>query len=219
MMSSSEILGFPIWDCYDRIYLLEKKYRLSAGSVKSLGLFLDLVTAAAKAHDTRWLIRDRETIRMLVRLRPVLALTHVIQKSEHDEVIRLAIWLRGRCGGSIGSSLVAAHTKSESPRIRRAAARCLLRMHAWQHLTKMFEDSDEYVRRLANQLPLSRSFEERLEDFATGVQHRPVAHGTTRLLVSPDVTIEKPIPPRPREFFRRLLLRIRRSVRLSRALP
>ena len=50
MMSSSEILGFPIWDCYDRIYLLEKKYRLSAGSVKSLGLFLDLVASSAKAR-------------------------------------------------------------------------------------------------------------------------------------------------------------------------
>ena len=219
MMTSSEILGFPIRYSDDHFYLLGKKYRLSPGSVRSLGLFLDLVASAAKAQDTNWLIHHRGTIRTLEQLRPVIALTRVIKRSDHDEVVRLAIWLRGRCGGSIGSRIVAAHSQSESSCIRRATARCLHRMHAWQYLTKMFEDSDENVRRLANQLPLSRSFKERLEDFTTRVQHRPVSHGPTKLLVSPDVTIERSNPPRPREFFRRLLLRIRRSVRLSRALP
>ena len=49
MMTSSEILGFPIRYSDDHFYLLGKKYRLSPGSVRSLGLFLDLVASAAKA--------------------------------------------------------------------------------------------------------------------------------------------------------------------------
>ena len=69
MMTSSEILGFPIRYSGDYFYLLGKKYRLSPGSVRSLGLFLDLVASAAKAQDTCLLYtspspRDRQKSRM-----------------------------------------------------------------------------------------------------------------------------------------------------------
>ena len=86
MMTSSEILGFPIRYSDDHSYLLgkRKKYRLSPGSVRSLGLFLDLVASSAKAQDTNWLNHHRETIRTLEQLRPVIALTRVIKRSDHD---------------------------------------------------------------------------------------------------------------------------------------
>ena len=74
MMTSSEILGFPIRYSDDYFYLLGKKYRLSPGSVRSLGLFLDLVASSAKAQDTNWLIHHRETIRTLEQL---LSLIHI----------------------------------------------------------------------------------------------------------------------------------------------
>ncbi len=216
-MTRSDILGFPSDDW--SFYMLGKKYRLGSDATKSIALFLEIVLSATKARDSTWLIRHREKIKALERRGAVVELTRVVKCSKHDEVVRLAIWLRGRCGGSFGGSVVAAHCNSDSLRTRRAVARCLQRMCAWRYLSTMLEDPDENVRHFANQLPSRRSFEERLSVFAGRVRRRPLSHRTSDLLISPDVELSDPTPPRPGDFFRRLLLRIRRRVRHSGSAP
>lgn len=212
-MSASQILGFRLNNT--PFYFLGKKYRLSSAAIKSLKLFLDIVCAATTAQDAGWLIPHRETIRTLQRVSPPVGLMRVIAKSNYDEVVRLAIWIRGRSGSSFGSSVVAWHCKSDSPKIRHVTARCLQRMHAWQYLHTMLDDPEERVRSFAERLslmPVRRTFEQRLESFTDRVQRRTVDRRPMELMMDPSVKFDGSKLPRPPEFFRRLLLRIRRHV-------
>jgi hypothetical protein len=84
------------------------------------------------------------------------------------ELNRLAIWLLGRSGGTLGATAVIQFYRHPDVRIRRDVARALKRMRAWNELRQMAAiDSDPQVRRLATP-PKQKEFATRLAALTAG---------------------------------------------------
>ena len=102
-------------------------------------------------------------------------------KEPFPELNRLAIWLLGRSGGTLGASSVIEFYRHPDVRMRREVARALVRMRAWVELAHLATiDSDSQVRRLA-----------------TPSQEKEVCHSTCRLdrpghYPSPSIGVARP---------------------------
>lgn len=164
--------------------------------------------AARKADRLDWMLPQRHLIREITSLKARIFLSYVIQTTPDADVLRLALWLRGRCGGYAGSATVARLIPLGDPKIRKEVARCLRRLSAWAALRQMAtHDPDPRIRALASQ-PASRPFERRQERYLESVATLKATAEPTELMISPQVDITKAKPPREGWFIRQILMRI-----------
>lgn len=205
------IFGFSVRFGY-RFRIGDRRFSLGSEGVRALELLAELNAKSATAAGLDWLLPLRGTIREIERLNSRAALTLVILRAPTAHLRRLAIWLRGRSGGYLGTSNVARHGADPDPAVRKEVARCLNRMSAWADLRQMERcDPDARVRRFAAQ-KLHQSYEIRLRSFSSHVVPRKVSPEETPLLVADDVDVRAGRPPKPDWMIRMILERIHRLV-------
>jgi hypothetical protein len=205
------LVGFPVQGGY-RYKIGDRRFRLYAADLLVLWQLGHIYEQCAMREGQHWAVHSRKQIRMLesARARPVLSL--VIRKTK-DPVLRiLAIWLRGRCGGTLGTSLLAESSHHHDDQPRKETARALKRMSAWHLLRSMAAmDVNPRIRRMAVVAPPA-SFKERPSSFIGKCETRPIPDLARTLFVSPELNITQGKPPRSRALIRKILERIRQIV-------
>lgn len=211
--------GFPARRGY-QFRLHGQGYFVGKASMRTLRLLADIYRACATADDGAWPFRLRPLIRQVQLLEATPVLCLVIERTADPTLRILAIWLRGRCGGSLGtSSLARFATAGESPsrspeddRTRREVARALKRMGAWTPLREMAEhDTDPRIRRIATAQP-ARPYRQRLAEYTQRVSRVSAATGQQPLVVAPDLDLSQGWPPKSRSVIRATLEQIHRLV-------
>ena len=195
-------------------------YFIGKASMRTLKLLADIYGAWASADDGTWPFRLRPLIRQVQALDATPVRCLVVERTTDPTLRIMAIWLRGRCGGSLGtSSLAKFATAGESPsrspeddRTRREVARALKRMGAWAPLREMAEhDPDPRIRRIATAQP-ARPYRQRLAEYTRRVSRVSAATGKQPLVVAPDLDLSQGRPPKSQSIIRAILEHIHRLV-------
>ena len=207
-----DMFGIPLEIGY-RFRLNGKRYQITQEGVATLQLLLSLHARARNASDHNWAIRARALIEKIEYYGDTPTLTLVATRARHSTIRDLAIWLRGRCGGRIGSRAIAEFASDPNFSTRKEVVRALKRMADWPTIRSMAEnDPSPRIRRLATCQP-ARPIKQRVEDFSKHVQpQRTRPPSKMRLFVWPDADLTEQTPPRSASFFRVILQRIARLV-------
>lgn len=202
--------GFPARREY-RFRLNGRRYRVGPSGIRTLRLLSEL-TEIHSSSEQRSASRRRDRIRAseMFLSRSVLCL--VIDRTDDRWLRLLAIWLRGRVGGSLGTAVVARFATHPDDQTRKEVARALRRMSAWAHLRDMAEnDSCARIRRLATTRP-AQSYHSRLSRYCNHIPLTAVESLGHRLFVSPDLDIREGRRPKSRFRIRLILKRIQQIV-------
>ena len=125
----SRMCGFPVYE--GRGFSFQgHRYRINSVGCNILKFLFELAQAGDRCdHKRTWLLRYRADFREMLRIRPTALLSYLCQQTTHEGLRCLAVWLRGRCGGTLGTVAIAVHRKSPSWKVRKEVARTLQRMH------------------------------------------------------------------------------------------
>lgn len=212
MSPISKLAGFPV-EAGSKIYVNGQRYRVGYPGVKAIELAVQLLD-----HRTRFqsLLGFRSAIRKCESESCRAALSHLIERTPSHDLRIIALWLRGRCGGYVGSQMIAKLAESEEERVRFLAAKAMQKMGVWATLANMANnDPSERVRRIA--APRSpRKFRERLSNFSVNVESIPHTAKQRELFWSSEIDVRNPVRSKSLEFIRRVLLRIKSAVRSRR---
>ncbi|MEZ6119652.1 MAG: hypothetical protein R3C28_24225 [Pirellulaceae bacterium] len=161
-----------------------------------------------------WALSFRDRIRKLPYRGSAAVLCHIITTATDEQSQRLAVWLRGHCGGTLGTREVVQACRVSRDGIRKELVRTLKRTSAWSDL-RFFaaNDSNARIRRLAA-TGKTRLFDERLDAFAhnqTALPH-PMKRRTS-LFVDRSVTLFCAFTGKSDAMIRVLLQRIQAAVR------
>jgi len=191
-----------------------KKYRLGTNGMRTLEVLEKIVEARPRAtYDPGWLMRFREQVRDIEWDGQRAALTYVVLVTRDPAVRRLAIWLRGRCGGTLGTRVISRFAFAPDMLLRKDATRALKRMHAWSTLREVAQfDSVPRIRRMARQSP-PKPYTSRLSSFLGNVTPRKQSCGDVRLKIAESVDFSSGRPPKSSWWIRIMLERIRSLVR------
>lgn len=221
---SSSVLGMRhVWiDSYYRLLVPgSRPVSVGVNGVKLLRL-LASVCAQQSTKNKFWAIRSRPTIRR-IRTKDLncqkgvrRALKVVIEQTHSDEVRRIAIWLRGRGGGSVGTEAIGQFRRHPDVRMRKVVTKALQRMHAWHLLREIAEtDPDLQIRKLAVQKP-TEEYSTRLNQFLKNVEHTSYGERstttTTPLNIAKSVKLKVTNLPKSVELIRYYLKRIRHTL-------
>jgi hypothetical protein len=187
------------------------KYRVGTHgwqTLKKLKLLQDQCTTS----DIKWSLSARPIIRDIRILNASATLNLVIQSTK-DPVLRiLAIWMRGKCRGTLGTQVVAQFANHPDFFTRKEVARALKRMSAWQELATMQStDPDERIRRIASPHP-GRPIVSRIAKYMRHVPRSEVVSSRKLLFLAKSVNTHEIKPPKPISVIRAILDRIRRLV-------
>lgn len=211
MRNLSHFYGFPVKDAC-RFTLGGRRYRVGANGTRSLELLSMIYDRCCSSADRSWSIGARPLIRKVQAWNERAVLNLVVERTR-DPILRvLAIWLRGRCRGSIGTATLVKFADHPDFHTRKETARALQRMSAWRTLAVMAEaDPSERIRRLATSTP-ARPFTKRIADFKRHLARIPVPAKRKTLYVAPQLDIGHGTPPKSPALIRAILERIRRLV-------
>jgi len=189
-------------------------YCLMKADIEALGLLAKIRSAWPTAANVYWLLPFRDVVRQC-RGGTMFAFA---AKQTRDPATRcLAVWLRGRRGGKLGSPTIAALYRGGDATLRKAVVRALQRMHAWSALRRIEACEPELrIRRLARQKK-PRAYTSRMTQFIERVTPCKSFAGETTLYEREGLELDAGLQPRPQSFFRIILERIRRLVRGERA--
>ncbi|MCA9197076.1 MAG: hypothetical protein KDA87_06030 [Planctomycetales bacterium] len=180
---------------------------------QTLRLLNDMRTGITQ-DSVGWALSFRQRIRQLPHRGAAAVLCYVIATSTDQQTKRLAVWLRGHCGGTLGTREVVQACRESSDQIRKELVRTLQRTSAWSDLRCFAEnDSSPRIRRLAAERK-TRMFGERLDTFA---EKQPVLpHDTKRqipLFVDRSVSLFRAVTGKSEAMIRGILQRIQDAVR------
>ena len=189
-----------------------RRYCVGSSGKRTLKLLTEFYGTATACADPSWPFPLREKIRQVQALNWRSVLSYVVQLT-HDPTLRLlAIWLRGRCGGSLGTSSLARFAAHRDDQTRKEVARALKRMGAWVQLREIADnDTSERIRRMATMQPL-RPYRDRLADFSNRLPRLEVTSVKRPLFLSPELDVRQGRPPKSRSVIRMILERIHRLV-------
>jgi len=187
------------------------RFRIGAAGVRAIALAQAMLALAEANHSLHSL---RGEIRHVRRTHCRAALTHLIEMTPQTPRLRLiAIWLRGQCGGYLGTELLAKLSTDEDEAIRAKVAGALQRMSGWSVLEGMARhDPSPRIRRIASQR-MPCGFQSRLRRFTDHTPALPFKAAETPLYLSPRFEISRAAQPKSIEFIRHVLERIRALVR------
>ncbi len=190
-------------------YHLEGKRYIAGYDEVRVGKLLGIMaTKSQKTGDIGWLLPLRPLIREIDSLRTRTFLSYVISTASDSGFLRIAIWLRGRCGGYVGSSIVAKLARDRDDGIRKQVAICLRRLSAWPALRQMASnDPSPRIRAIANQ-PAIPSHSRRQSRFLENVEALKTSSTEMPLRIASSVTFNEGRPARPDWLIRQILNRI-----------
>lgn len=139
-------------------------YRLGSHDLEMLQLLRLLVRAQTANPDLGWLLPFRDQIRAATARRCQASMTMVALLTPDPRERRLALWLRGRCGGSIGAWQLYQLAVRGNLETQRDVARALQKMGAWAQVRALAQLTELARRwpRFVSQPP-ARDFQSRLD--------------------------------------------------------
>lgn len=193
---------------------------IGLAGVKALRL-VALICKAQSSGDADWAIKSRWAIRR-IRTKDIncrkgvrRAFKVLIERTRSDQVRQIAIWLRGRCGGCVGTDAIGQFRYHSDVRMRKVVTIALRQMHAWHYLREIAEhDPDTNIRRLAAQ-NRPEEYANRLAQFMTNVSGNPNDRSPTkrlRLRLAESVKLKASNLPKSIELIRHYLKRIRHTL-------
>jgi hypothetical protein len=200
-------------DAESTFWLQGRKYRVGEQGMRALKLIAQMVEASDReSGKPSCLLPYRARARDVVQAPQRALLVYVAEKVTNPAVQRAAIWLRGRCRGSLGTAALARLWISADVGLRKEITRAFKRMEAWDYL-RVIETSDPNprIRRLANQ-STRRPFGVRLARFLARIKHREVRRPAP-LFLSDNCDPTGGRPAKPQCHIRRILEHIRWLVR------
>ena len=201
--------GFPA-RCGYRFRLRGHRYPVGLNGIRTLNALATIYNAT---EDEKWPFHVRKLIREVSVLDSRSVLSLVIERTDDPKLRLLAIWLRGRCGGTLGTVSIAQHCDDVDRQTRRVVARALWRLSGWASLREMAaSDPDPIVRRIAAGRP-GRPYSQRLATFASHSRHRHLPTVRRQLAVAPATEVGAGCPPKSRSAIRAILDRIRRAAK------
>ncbi len=197
----------------DRDYCVAgRRFQIGSSDMRTLKLLKEIYEACALPGRGRGLFSVRVKIVEARALNSTSLLCLVAERTDDQAVRVLAIWLRGRCGGSLGTASLARFATHPDRQTRKETARALKRMGAWAPLRVMAEsDTSERVRRMATSEP-PKNYRERLASFSRGIPRIGPASANFPLFVSPELIFGQARPPKPASAIRSVLERIHRLI-------
>ena len=208
MSPLSKLAGFPVHATH-KIQINGQSYRIGDHGVKAIELAVELLDRRTRFQS---LLPLRFEIRACELDSCKAALSHLIEMAPNYNLKIIALWLRGRCGGYVGSQMIAKFAESHDEKTRYLAAKAMQSMGVWSTLSVMSKsDPSERVRRIAATRP-PRKFRERLSSFSNNLESIPYATKQSGLYWSSLIDLSNPIRTKSLELIRRLLERIRGSL-------
>jgi hypothetical protein len=200
-------------DVESTFWLQGRKFRVGEQGMRALKLITLMIEASDRESGKRGcLLSYRPRVRELLQSPPRALLVYVAEQATIPAVQRAAIWLRGRCRGSLGTVTLARLWIADDVGLRKEITRALKRMEAWDYL-RAIETSDPIprIRRMA-QKPMRRAFAVRLARFLARIKRHDVGHPVP-LFLSDDCDPSAGLPAKPGWLIRRILEHIRWLVR------
>ena len=208
-MRIQQLVGFPVRRDL-RFRLFGRRYRVGASGVRALKLLVEAYDCFRHSSVSNRPFAARHLIKKIRRIDAKSTLCLVIGTTDNPTIRILAVWMRGHCGGTIGSQVLSQFCNDEDARLRREVARALKRMSAWDALGKMAQDCDPRVARMAiskTPKPFAIKFE-RFSNSVSSIDHQTsTGHLTLGTGVSLDHNQGK--PPKSATAIRAILMRIK----------
>lgn len=185
-------------------------YRFHAGDIQLLNLLATILASRPRDPDPYWLLPFREHVR---HVPAGVVLAYAAQRTNHPALRCLAVWMRGRRGGTIGTPVIASLYHTTDFTLRKEVVRALQRMHAWAPLRRIeLCEQEPRIRQLARQRP-ARAYRGRMDRFLQQVAPCKAPLGSSTLHEQADLNLHGGLPPRTPAFIRSILERIRQLVR------
>lgn len=201
------VIGFPIRHNY-RFRLNGRLHRLNQDGTRVLDLLSEIYQASLSNRSPYWLLGMRKQIRCIEQLNTRAVLTHVIEKTQESQMRVLAIWLRGRCGGYMGTAVIAQRARMADLTTQKECVRALKRLHGWVQLAQIARESEHArVRELAV-LPPAPALAPRLPRLLQHFQTIELPTERQTQWVQPGLPLSLS-PPKRRERIQTILQRIR----------
>lgn len=187
-----------------------QRFRIGPRGAQTLKHLVSIYELCQTTGDRNCLIRVRPLIRDTERLNSGATLSLVVSQAKDPALRILAIWLRGRCGGTLGTKIVSRFANDLDFKTRKEVARALRRMSGWQTLDEMAADDPiKRIRNMATCKP-ARPIVERIARFMNHVSRRSVPPAKKDVFVAANVDYRHGKPPKSAELIRVILQRIRR---------
>ncbi len=207
---ANHTFGFP-YNARYRFRLEDKQYRVSGDGLAVLALLQEIYEASRQASAGTWALRVRKQIRQIETLNMRAVLVLVIARSPDPHMRLLAIWLRGRCGGYVGTSIIAAQARQGDLMLQKECVRALQRLSAWAELREISQLSTHArVRAMAVQQP-AKPYRERLTRMLSNVEPVSAPRSKPYFWQLPGLKLNY-ARPKSVETIRLILARIRRLV-------
>jgi hypothetical protein len=184
-------------------------YRIGSDGVRTLKLLTEIYERRPLRAEADWLLRCRKQIRQLQAYDACGALSLVVARTHNPRLRVLAIWLRGRCGGTVGTSTLTTFCADPDDQTRKEIARALKRMGAWSHLRAMASsDANPRIRRIATDAP-PPPFALRMSDLLQHFTEQELVTPSNKVFVAPDLEEGHGRLPKSQAMIRVVLERIR----------
>ena len=213
MPKLNELAGFTVAGS-SKFFCNGRLCRIGNPGVEAVEFAVELLELRKKGHS---LIPQIEKIRNLKSTDCKLGLCCLITNTPNSDLRIIAIWLRGLCGGYVGSQIIAKFAQQGDEITRRVSTKAMQRMAVWSELDLIAQnDSSDRVRRLAASRP-ARRFTDRLSRFTENVEAIPYSPKQKDLFWSSLIDLKGPIRTKSVEFIRQVLLRIHKLVENGKA--
>ncbi len=151
-------------------YIGNRRYCVSCSDTEVLTLLQQIYEARLAADNRYWAVRMRPQIRRIELLNARAVIVHVIEKTPDVRMRILAIWLRGRCGGYLGTATIASFAHAPEYQLQKECVRALQRLSGWAELREIASNAGHpRIRKLATQ-PAVKPLGERLSCMLKNVQ-------------------------------------------------
>lgn len=209
-MHIQQLIGFPIYRDF-RFVLFGRKYRVGASGLKALKLLEEAYYCFRDRQHTSWPFALRSIVRQIRNVDGKSTLCFVAANTDNPTIRILAIWLRGHCGGTIGTQVLSQFCHHGDDQTRKEVARALKRMSAWEALSKFARDSNSRIARLAS-CKAPAPFSSKFERFATSVASLETPLPSKKMAFDLHVELDRRVarPPKSPKVIREILLRIKK---------
>lgn len=206
--------GFPNDSFY--LFRIENRlYRVHADGAEVLDILTEFYNASVTSANIGWALCLRDRVRRVELLNVRSVLTYVIQETPDERMRWLAIWLRGRCGGYMGTSIVAKCAHSPNFKLRKESVRALRRLSGWSQLREIANSATNSRIRIMATQHAAKPLDARLARVLASARRVPTSPQMPHLWMAPGLRIRLSAP-KSLAMIRELLERIRSLVANSR---
>ncbi len=185
--------GFPN-DKRFRFRIDGRWHRINSDGAEVLTLLEQIYDASVVPNDQYWALRVRPQIRRIEFLNVRSVLVLVLEKTSDLRMRLLAIWLRGRCGGYLGTSTIASFAHSTGFETQKECVRALRRLSGWADLREIACNAKHpRIRNLATQRAV-KPLAKRLSRMMENVRPIPVSSRRSRIWILPGLVLDYTAP-------------------------